>query len=100
MDSNIVGIDIGTSSVRALLFDHTFSQIDHLGLQKKYELTTKVDGSVEVNPYLLLQLTCDCLDALHTQMADRGLKAAGVAMSTFWHCFLGVDRDGRSTTPT
>ncbi|MFL6446872.1 MAG: gluconokinase [Bryobacteraceae bacterium] len=98
-DSNIVGIDIGTSSVRALLFDDKFSPLENVGLQKKYELATKVDGSVEVNPYLLLQLTAECLDALHAHMADRGLKAAGVAMSTFWHCFLGVDRDGRSTTP-
>ena len=98
-DSNIVGIDVGTSSVRALLFNDKFSQVGKVGLQKKYDLTTKVDGSVEVDPDLILQLTCDCLDALHAQMADRGLKAAGVAMSTFWHCFLGIDREGKSTTP-
>jgi len=98
-DSNIVGIDVGTSSVRALLFNERFSPFEGVGRQKKYELTTKVDGSVEVNPDLLLQLTCDCLDALHADMAQRGLKAVGVAMSTFWHCFLGVDRDGKSTTP-
>jgi gluconokinase len=97
--NNIVGIDVGTSSVRALLFDETFTQIDGVGLQKKYELATKVDGSVEVDPDLLLRLTCDCLDTLHEQMAQRGLKAVGVAMSTFWHCFLGVDRDGKTTTP-
>jgi len=98
-DNNIVGIDVGTSSVRALLFNDQFSQVEGIGLQKKYDLTTKVDGSVEVRPDLLLQLTCDCLDALHAQMAQRGLSAAGVAMSTFWHCFLGIGRDGRSTTP-
>ena len=98
-DSNIVGIDIGTSSVRALLFNDKFSPFECVGLQKKYDLTTKVDGSVEVSPDLLLQLTCDCLDGLHSHMAERGFKAAGVAMSTFWHCFLGVDRDGKSTTP-
>src|SRR3954451_4299112 len=98
-DSNIIGIDVGTSSVRGLLFNEKFTQFDKVGLQKKYELTTKVNGSVEVNPDLILQLVCDCLDELHSQMAERGLKAAGVAMSTFWHCFLGVDRHGKSTTP-
>ncbi len=98
-DSNIVGIDVGTSSVRALLFNEKFSQFEQIGAQKKYELTTKVDGSVEVKADLLLQLACDCLDALHAQMAERGLRAAGIAMSTFWHCFLGVDRDGNPTTP-
>lgn len=98
-DSNIVGIDVGTSSVRALLFNEKFSQFEQIGLQKKYELTTKIDGSVEVKADLLLQLACDCLDALHAQMAERGLRAVGVAMSTFWHCFLGVDRSGSPTTP-
>ena len=47
-ENNIVGIDIGTSSVRALLFDERFSQIEGIGLQKKYDLATRVDGSVEV----------------------------------------------------
>jgi gluconokinase len=98
-DSNMVAIDVGTSSVRALLFDDHFSQFEGMGLQKKYDLTTKIDGSVEVDPDLLLQLTCDCLDTLHAQMEQRGLRASGVAMSTFWHCFLGIDRDGKSTTP-
>lgn len=98
-DRNIIGIDIGTSSVRALLFNEQFSQVDGVGQQQKYELATKTDGSVEVNPELLLRLTCECLDALHAQMSTKGLHAAGVAMSTFWHCFLGIDRDGKPTTP-
>ncbi len=99
LGNHIVGLDVGTSSVRALLFDEEFQSLPDLGLQKKYQITTKSDGRVEVDPKLLLQLTCDCLDALHAQMTNKGLKAAGVAMSTFWHCFVGIDRDGKPTTP-
>ncbi len=97
--NNLVGLDLGTSSVRALLFDEQFANYPDLGLQKKYQFITRPDGSVEVDPNTLLQLTCDCLDALHAQMLDTGLKAAGVAISTFWHCFVGIDREQKPTTP-
>ncbi len=98
-DENLVALDLGTSSVRALLFDSEFSSHPDLGVQRKYEFTTRPDGSVEVNPDLLLQLTCACLDDLHGQMVDKGLKAAGVGISTFWHCFLGIDQEEKPTTP-
>lgn len=81
------------------LFDSDFSSWPGLGLRKKYEFTTRLDGSVEVDAKLLLELTCECLDALHSQMADKGLKASGVAISTFWHCFLGLDKDEKPTSP-
>jgi gluconokinase len=98
-DENIVGLDIGTSSVRALLFDAEFSNYENIGLQKKYQFSTRADGSVEVDPAVLLQLTCDCLDALHEQMVGLNLKAIGVGISTFWHCFIGLDKDNKPTTP-
>jgi gluconokinase len=98
-DENLIGLDIGTSSVRALLFDKNFAAHGDLGLQQKYQFHTRADGSVEVDPAMLVELTCGCLDALHSQMSERGLKAAGVAISTFWHCFLGLDKEHVPTTP-
>lgn len=46
-----------------------------------------------------MKLTANCLDELHGQMAQEGLRASAVAMSTFWHSFLGVDREGKPSTP-
>lgn len=96
---NILALDLGTSSVRALLFDQQFSSYSSMGLQKKYQFSSSSDGSVEVDPTLLVQLTRDCLDALHEQMTSRSLKASAVSISTFWHCFVGVDKDNQPTTP-
>lgn len=98
-DENIVGLDIGTSSVRALLFDAEFNGYPNVGLQRKYQFTTRPDGSVEVDPAVLVRLTCECLDALHEQIVSLGIKVCGVGISTFWHCFIGVDKDDKPTTP-
>jgi len=99
LDDNIIGLDIGTSSVRAFLFDHQFSHYQQIGLKKTYQFATAEEGSVEVDPDLLLQLTCDCLDMLHAQMLEKNLKPVAVGISTFWHCFVGIDHDAKPTTP-
>lgn len=95
----MAALDLGTSSVRALLFDNEFKAFENVGLQKRYQFLSRPDGSVEVDPGILFQLTCDCLDALHEHMTGRDLRAAGVAISTFWHCFVGIDKTGVPTTP-
>lgn len=98
-DASILSLDLGTSSVRALLFNSRFHHYEGVAVQKKYSITTTPEGHAEVSGDLLLQLTCDCLDAVHAQMTRFNVKPAAVAMSTFWHCFLGIDEDQNPTTP-
>jgi gluconokinase len=98
-NDNIVSLDIGTSSVRALLFDSRFRHHPDVGAQRKYEITTTADGGVEIDPQQLLELTIACIDELHEEMVKAGVKASAVAMSTFWHSFLGVDAAGKAITP-
>ncbi|MBV8830733.1 MAG: hypothetical protein JO108_16020 [Acidobacteriaceae bacterium] len=95
---NIVGLDLGSSSVRALLFDRNFTQYEGLGFQKKYEIITSPDGAVELDPNVVFDAACECLDSLHQQMIQRGLRAAGIGISTFWHSFLGISEDDKPTT--
>ena len=98
-DENFVSLDLGTSSVRAFLFNSQFERLEDFGAQIKYQVTTTPDGGVEIDPDLLVKITCDCLDALHMQMKERGQKASAVGISTFWHCFVGIDCDQRPTAP-
>ncbi len=94
----IVSLDVGTSSVRTLLFDSSFAQVEGVGTQLRYELIATPDGGVEIDPAQLLALTIQCFDTLHQQMLQRGIKALAVGASVFWHSFLGINADGLPTT--
>jgi gluconokinase len=98
-DPFIVSIDVGSSSVRALLFDAGARQMEGYGAQLSYRIHTTPDGGAEVDPETLAQLTIDCLDELHRQIHEAGFRVAAVAGSAFWHSFCGVGATGRPTLP-
>ncbi len=98
-DPFVVSIDIGSSSVRALLFDAGARRMEGYGAQVPYRIHTTPDGGAEVDPEALAQLTIDCLDELHRQVEAAGFRIAAVAGSAFWHSFCGVDAKGRPTLP-
>jgi gluconokinase len=93
----VVALDIGTSSVRAIVFDTDGTpSADH---QIPYSQTTTSDGGVEVDAEELLR---HCIDSLTQLLRDDSvsvsqLKAVGI--SCFWHSLLGVGGDGLAVTP-
>src|SRR5437588_12850416 len=98
-DSYIVSLDVGSYSVRALLFDASARRVEGYGAQLTYSVTTTPDGGAELDPEHLAELTIDCLDELHRQVHAAGLQIAAVSGSAFWHSFLGVGQNGRPTLP-
>jgi gluconokinase len=98
-DPFIVSIDVGSSSVRALLFDSGARQMEGYGAQLPYRIRTTPDGGAEVDPDALADLTIDCLDELHRQVQESGFRVTAIAGSAFWHSFCGVDAAGRPTLP-
>ena len=98
-DPLIVTLDVGSSSVRTLLFDSSARQLPGLGVQLPYRIATTQDGGVEVDGEELARLAIEALSNLHDHMQTAGLRPAAVCCSAFWHSFLGVGSDGRPTTP-
>jgi gluconokinase len=94
-----VSLDVGSSSVRALLFDEQARQMEGFGAQITYQIRTTPDGGAEVDADELAGLALDCLDELHRQVHAAGHTVAAVGGSAFWHSFLGVDADGKPTLP-
>ncbi|HEX5431939.1 MAG TPA: FGGY family carbohydrate kinase, partial [Bryobacteraceae bacterium] len=98
-DAFIVSLDVGTSSVRALLFDADARQMEGFSAQLAYRIHTTPDGGAEIGPEELAGLAIDALDELHRQVHEAGYRIAAVSASAFWHSFCGVGADGKAVLP-
>ncbi len=99
-DALLLTLDIGTSSVRAMLFDTRGRTVPGAEVQIAYRQTTFADGGVQTDADLLLARTVDSLRQL-LRSVDRATagRIAGVGISCFWHSLLGVGKDERAVTP-
>jgi gluconokinase len=95
--ARVLSIDVGSSSVRAELYDGSGTREEGTETQLHYELEYAPDGGVAVDAGELLDMVVRAVDGALENAGDAPVTA--VAMSTFWHSVLGLDREGRSTTP-
>ncbi len=98
-DIHILSLDIGTSSVRTLLFDVQGRELDGFATQIPYQPQATADGGVEVDADDLSNLAIRSLSKIHAQIQASGRRPSAVAFDTFWHNVLGVGADGHPTTP-
>ena len=90
---------MGTSSVRALLYDSEGHPVPGVHASRPTPLHTTSDGGAEVDADRLVEAAIACLSTVAEQARPLGSAIAGVAVSTFWHSFLGVAADGQPLTP-
>ena len=103
----VVALDVGSSSVKAGLFDGLGRGIEGANARARYRMDLTGDGGVEIAGDRLVEIISDCLDQLHARTAaifeSGGLTdqrpVAAVAVCTFWHALMGIDREGRAATP-
>src|SRR5947208_17187901 len=87
----VVSLDVGTSSVRTLLYDANAQQISGFGEHISYRVTTTSEGGVEMDADELAEHCFDTLTTLHKQAEAGQVRPAAVRFLHFWHSFLGVD---------
>src|SRR5215211_3540678 len=95
--ARILSVDVGSSSVRAELYDNVGDSVEGTEVKLDYEFEYTPDGGAEKDADELLDLVVRAVDS--TLSEAGGAMISGVAMSTFWHSVLGLDQDGRPTTP-
>ena len=90
-------IDLGSSSVRTLLFTDSARLIDGAVCSRKYDFHTDSDGSAEADAASLQALTESCIDDILQHPAAALIRAVG--MASFVGNWLGVDAQGKACTP-
>src|SRR5947208_3245356 len=92
--SYVLSLDVGTSSVRAALYDEHGRHPEGLSAEPEH----RHDGGVEMDAEALFQRALACIERALELAKGRG-PIVGVGVSTFWHSTLGVGEDGRPVTP-
>jgi gluconokinase len=95
-DARVLALDLGTSSVRALVFDERGGALPDVLARRPTQLDITDDGKAELDPDAVVAAVGECLD----ELAGRGELDAveHVATSCAWHSVIALDGDGRRRT--
>src|SRR3954465_12240511 len=89
--SVVLSIDVGTSGVRAALFDERGNEVP--GAQAYSQQPRPMSNFGEFYPNRLVNEVIDTIDRLHFDT-----QVDLIAISAFWHSLIGVDSVGNNTT--
>ncbi len=90
-------IDLGSSSVRALLFDDSAQLIDGSIHSRRCDFDTDSAGRATADAIVLKALVESCIDEVLGHPAAAAIRAVGLA--TFAGNWLGLDAAGAACTP-
>jgi gluconokinase len=95
----VMALDIGSSSVRGVLFDRAGRAVDGVEAQQALEISTSADGASEADPEVVLELISRCVDGVIVRAGPMARQIAAVATCTFVNNIMGLDRSGQAITP-
>lgn len=90
-------IDIGSSSVRALLCNDDASLIEDSIVSQSHDFQTGSDGQATADAHHLQGLVESCIDDILDHPQAQAIRAVG--MATFVGNWVGLDRQGAPITP-
>ena len=97
--SIVMGLDIGTSGVRAMLFDGQAREIDSVIVHLAGDLYQPLSSGSDANADVLVSCVTEAIDRLLERVAEKISRINLVAISCFWHSLLGVNEAGLAVTP-
>jgi gluconokinase len=90
----ILSLDVGTSGVRAVLFDERGNELEQARTRTQRDSSPGDFAEVDANE--IVSEVVMTIDELMIKAPDSRPKY--VAISAFWHSLIGVDGDGNATT--
>jgi len=95
--ANLLALDIGTSGVRASLFDERGCEIDNASVRLQQTRSDFNDFAL-MDAAVVLALVIQTIDALLERPVLATARIELIAISCFWHSLVGIDSEGTATT--
>ncbi len=94
----LLGLDIGTSGVRAGLFDQRGREIDgaSVRLDRSSDFSTNF---ATLDAEALVEHVAETIDSLLAKVNGLPTRIDLIAISCFWHSLIGMDEKDYATTP-
>src|SRR2546429_2317273 len=97
-NEGVLALDLGTSSVRAVVYDTHGQMVAPTLCDLPYKVRTTYPGEVSSDPDELVRLMASSIDAALKAARKEKVDIIGAAAACYWHSLMGVDRNGRPTT--
>ncbi|PWT92184.1 MAG: carbohydrate kinase [Blastocatellia bacterium] len=94
----LLSIDVGTSGVRASLFNESGDEITGSRVISRRK-SNSFSAFGELNPDLIFDQLVETIDQLFSNSIHASSQIRYVSISCFWHSLMGVDASGKPTTP-
>jgi gluconokinase len=94
----ILALDLGTSSVRAALYDDAGNVLPRTMVKNERSLTATDDGGAEIDADEAFDQVVAAIDEVLRKAEKIKGEIGHVAASSFWHSLVGVDAKGKATT--
>ena len=95
-DARVLALDLGTSSVRALVFDERGAAVPGVLARRPTHLEISDEGKAELDPDEVVGALTECLDELAGGGGLDGVER--VATSCAWHSVIALGADGGRLT--
>ena len=95
----ILGIDIGTSAVKILLYDRQGRAVEQVRSHTAVKIRTSRTGASEADPDGLLEIVWQGLDSVLAKAGKLAEEIAAVASCTFVGNIMAIDKKGKRLTP-
>ena len=96
--STLLSLDIGTSGIRAALFDERGEKLPGTAVRINLTSSSLLHTGTIAAEVLLNEVT-RAIDEALLNIYDPSTRIEFVAVSCFWHSLVGVDNAGEATTP-
>lgn len=94
----MLGVDIGTTGARAVIFDPSGRQ--RHATSAEYPLNSPYPGWAEQEPRLVLEAATQCVRQAAAWCESEGFRPRAVGLSAILHSLIPVDADGEALGPT